>query len=272
MAAEVEGAEAAQPAASAEKKKKLQQQQKAAEASRGKASFLATAWLILYNTVMTAGWLVLAVSMARYGLAKGSNRGLYRSIEKTLKIFQTGALLEVVHCATGIVPSSAVLTAFQVSSRVFLVWAVTDSVKPVQNEYSVLIYLSAWTLTEIVRYSFYTFSLLKYLPRAIKWASLPTALLPHDVPTQESSWRAESQRIVTGHNLYTSRDETSGTRLSKEDATQMGSMSSLIKYKSTMMRQLQSASFNQKLSVHLPNTSSRLQDKALPIRFQIPPS
>ncbi|CAM9684996.1 very-long-chain (3R)-3-hydroxyacyl-CoA dehydratase 1-like [Lampetra fluviatilis] len=168
MAAEVEGAEAAQPAASAEKKKKAAAA--AAAGSRGKASFLATAWLILYNTVMTAGWLVLAVSMARYGLAKGSNRGLYRSIEKTLKIFQTGALLEVVHCATGIVPSSAVLTAFQVSSRVFLVWAVTDSVKPVQNEYSVLIYLSAWTLTEIVRYSFYTFSLLKYLPRAIKWA------------------------------------------------------------------------------------------------------
>ncbi|KAI1885251.1 hypothetical protein AGOR_G00218240 [Albula goreensis] len=54
-------------------------------------------------------------------------------------------------------------------SRV-LTWAVTHSVREVQNEDSVLLFVVAWTITEIIRYSFYTFSLLNHLPYLIKWA------------------------------------------------------------------------------------------------------
>ncbi|XP_065417581.1 very-long-chain (3R)-3-hydroxyacyl-CoA dehydratase 2 isoform X3 [Chrysemys picta bellii] len=143
-------------------------------------------------------WLVIAVGIVRAYLTKGSYHSLYYSIEKPLKFFQTGALLEILHCAfgemycgyvtetlsladnsettendgdiEGIVPSSVVLTAFQVMSRVFLTWAVTHSVKEVQNEDSVLLFVVAWTITEIIRYSFYTFSLLNHLPYLIKWA------------------------------------------------------------------------------------------------------
>uniref|UniRef100_A0A4W4G504 Very-long-chain (3R)-3-hydroxyacyl-CoA dehydratase n=1 Tax=Electrophorus electricus TaxID=8005 RepID=A0A4W4G504_ELEEL len=127
---------------------------------------LAAAYLVLYNVVMTAGWLVIAVGLVRAYLARGSYHGLYYSIEKPLKFFQTGALLEV----RGIVPSSVVLTGFQVMSRVFLTWAVTHSVREVQSEDSVLLFVVAWTITEIIRYSFYTFSLLNHLPYLIKWA------------------------------------------------------------------------------------------------------
>uniref|UniRef100_A0A2K6FQF3 Very-long-chain (3R)-3-hydroxyacyl-CoA dehydratase n=1 Tax=Propithecus coquereli TaxID=379532 RepID=A0A2K6FQF3_PROCO len=91
---------------------------------------LATAYLVIYNVVMTA----------------------------------------ILHCAVGIVPSSVVLTSFQVMSRVFIIWAVTHSVKEVQSEDSVLLFVIAWTITEIIRYSFYTFSLLNHLPYLIKWA------------------------------------------------------------------------------------------------------
>uniref|UniRef100_A0A8C5PWA9 Very-long-chain (3R)-3-hydroxyacyl-CoA dehydratase n=1 Tax=Leptobrachium leishanense TaxID=445787 RepID=A0A8C5PWA9_9ANUR len=148
---------------------------------------LATAYLVIYNVVMTAGWLVIAVGLIRSFLAKGNREQLYYSIERPLKCFQTGALLEVLHCAAGIVPSSVVLTAFQVMSRVFLTWAVTHSVREVQDSDSVLLFVVAWTVTEIIRYLFYTFSLLNHLPYVIKWASLSAALLPHDSPEEESS-------------------------------------------------------------------------------------
>ncbi|KAL1787449.1 very-long-chain 3R-3-hydroxyacyl-CoA dehydratase 2 [Sigmodon hispidus] len=139
---------------------------------------VATAYLVIYNVVMTAGWLVIAVGLVRAYLTKGSYHSLYYSIEKPLKFFQTGALLEILHCAivlfpdihNRIVPSSVVLTSFQVMSRVFLIWAVTHSVKEVQSEDSVLLFVIAWTITEIIRYSFYTFSLLNHLPYIIKWA------------------------------------------------------------------------------------------------------
>uniref|UniRef100_A0A3Q1HD00 Very-long-chain (3R)-3-hydroxyacyl-CoA dehydratase n=1 Tax=Anabas testudineus TaxID=64144 RepID=A0A3Q1HD00_ANATE len=125
---------------------------------------LATAYLVIYNVVMTAGWLVIAVGLVRAYLARGSYHGLYYSIEKPLKWF-----LSLVFIA-GIVPSSVVLTGFQVMSRVFLTWAVTHSVREVQSEDSVLLFVTAWTVTEIIRYSFYTFSLLNHLPYLIKWA------------------------------------------------------------------------------------------------------
>uniref|UniRef100_A0A8C5L8E7 Very-long-chain (3R)-3-hydroxyacyl-CoA dehydratase n=2 Tax=Jaculus jaculus TaxID=51337 RepID=A0A8C5L8E7_JACJA len=115
-------------------------------------------------------WLVLAVAMARFYMEKGTHKGLYKSIQKTLKFFQTFALLEIVHCLIGIVPTSVLVTGVQVSSRIFMVWLITHSIKPIQNEESVALFLVSWTVTEITRYSFYTFSLLDHLPYFIKWA------------------------------------------------------------------------------------------------------
>ncbi|KAL7876233.1 hypothetical protein AOLI_G00111960 [Acnodon oligacanthus] len=133
-------------------------------------SAIATAWLTFYNIAMTAGWLVLALAMARYYLQKGTHRGVYRSIARTLKFFQTFAVLEVGHCAIGIVRTSVIVTGVQVCSRIFMVWFITNSIRQVQNQESVILFLVVWTVTEITRYSFYTFNLLNHLPYFIKWA------------------------------------------------------------------------------------------------------
>ncbi|KAK3567468.1 hypothetical protein QTP86_019987 [Hemibagrus guttatus] len=133
-------------------------------------SIIATAWLTFYNIAMTAGWLVLAVAMTRFYLQKGTHKGLYRSIARILKFFQTFALLEVGHCAIGIVRTSVIVTGVQVCSRIFMVWFITHSIRQIQNQESVILFLVVWTVTEITRYSFYTFSLLNHLPYFIKWA------------------------------------------------------------------------------------------------------
>ncbi|XP_035597394.1 very-long-chain (3R)-3-hydroxyacyl-CoA dehydratase 1-like isoform X2 [Oncorhynchus keta] len=131
-------------------------------------SAIAVAWLTFYNIAMTAGWLVLAMAMMRFYLQKSTHKGLYKSIARTLKFFQTVALVEVGHCAIGIVRTSVIVTGVQVCSRIFMVWFITNSIK--QNEESVILFLVVWTLTEITRYSFYTFNLLNHLPYFIKWA------------------------------------------------------------------------------------------------------
>lgn len=133
-------------------------------------SAIAIAWLTVYNIAMTAGWLVLAVAMIRFYLQKGTHRGLYRSIARTLKFFQTFALLEIGHCAIGIVRTSVIVTGVQVCSRIFMVWFIASSIRQVQNQESVILFLVVWTVTEITRYSFYTFNLLNHLPYFIKWA------------------------------------------------------------------------------------------------------
>ncbi|XP_032956689.1 very-long-chain (3R)-3-hydroxyacyl-CoA dehydratase 1 [Rhinolophus ferrumequinum] len=145
-------------------------EEREATGKRRRLGLVATAWLTLYNIAMTAGWLVLAIAMVRFYMEKGTHKGLYKSIQKTLKFFQTFALLEIVHCLIGIVPTSVLVAGVQVSSRIFMVWLITHSIKPIQNEESVVLFLVAWTVTEITRYSFYTFSLLDHLPYFIKWA------------------------------------------------------------------------------------------------------
>ncbi|XP_014639009.1 PREDICTED: very-long-chain (3R)-3-hydroxyacyl-CoA dehydratase 1 [Ceratotherium simum simum] len=125
---------------------------------------------LVLGQVRDRRWLVLAIAMVRFYMEKGTHKGLYKSVQKTLKFFQTFALLEIVHCLIGIVPTSVIVAGVQVSSRIFMVWLVTHSIKPIQNEESVVLFLVSWTVTEITRYSFYTFSLLDHLPYFIKWA------------------------------------------------------------------------------------------------------
>ncbi|XP_072108136.1 very-long-chain (3R)-3-hydroxyacyl-CoA dehydratase 1 isoform X2 [Mobula birostris] len=140
------------------------------ESKKKHLSPLATVWLTFYNITMTAGWLVLAVAMIRFSYQKRTHKGLYRNIQKTLKFFQTIALLEIVHCGIGIVRTSVLVTGVQVLSRIFMVWLVVHSIRPIQNEESVVLFLVTWAVTEITRYSYYTFNLLNHLPYFIKWA------------------------------------------------------------------------------------------------------
>uniref|UniRef100_A0A674MIR9 Very-long-chain (3R)-3-hydroxyacyl-CoA dehydratase n=1 Tax=Takifugu rubripes TaxID=31033 RepID=A0A674MIR9_TAKRU len=139
---------------------KAAQSDVAAKKKKGPGA-LATAYLVIYNVVMTAGWLVIAVGLVRAYLARGSYHGLYYSIEKPLKFFQTGALLEALVCS---VVQQHVVTSAALWSRL------TCASPQVQSEDSVLLFVTAWTVTEIIRYSFYTFSLLNHLPYLIKWA------------------------------------------------------------------------------------------------------
>uniref|UniRef100_A0A3B3IGX2 Very-long-chain (3R)-3-hydroxyacyl-CoA dehydratase n=1 Tax=Oryzias latipes TaxID=8090 RepID=A0A3B3IGX2_ORYLA len=136
-------------------------------------SALTTAWLTFYNIAMTAGWLVLAMAMLRFYIKKGTHKGLYRSIARTLKFFQTFALLSPAYrviCLLGIVRTSVIVTGVQVCSRIFMVWLVASSIRQIQNEESVILFLVVWTVTEITRYSYYTFKLLNHLPYFVKWA------------------------------------------------------------------------------------------------------
>uniref|UniRef100_A0A8C5WLD2 Very-long-chain (3R)-3-hydroxyacyl-CoA dehydratase n=1 Tax=Leptobrachium leishanense TaxID=445787 RepID=A0A8C5WLD2_9ANUR len=115
-------------------------------------------------------WLVLAIAMARFYIEKRTHKGLYRAIQKTLKLFQTFASFELVHCALGLVRTSVLVTGVQVSSRIFMVWLITNTIRQIQDEESVILFLVVWTVTEITRYSYYTFNLLNHLPYFIKWA------------------------------------------------------------------------------------------------------
>lgn len=128
-------------------------------------SSLATVWLLLYNVSLMAGWSSIGYAIFKEMVTgDGNYKILYHNVERQLKFFQTAAILEVVHCAIGLVPSSAILTFFQVLSRVAVLWGVMVPIVKVQINLGCAMLLVAWTITEIIRYSYYAFSLLGYMP------------------------------------------------------------------------------------------------------------
>jgi very-long-chain (3R)-3-hydroxyacyl-CoA dehydratase len=68
--------------------------------------------------------------------------------------------MEVLHTALGLVRSSALTTAIQVASRLFLVWQISDNFPNIVGKeiaYSTMIL--AWSITEVVRYGYYIVAL-----------------------------------------------------------------------------------------------------------------
>jgi len=131
------------------------------------------AYLVLYNVVQFLGWshmLYILLPHLDAALVKGVDRGqLYSDIELSVKVFQTAAVLEVVHAAVGLVKTNPMLAMFQVSSRVFVVWAILDAVPESRLCRGLPLLLIAWIITEMIRYSFYAVGLLGTSLYFITW-------------------------------------------------------------------------------------------------------
>lgn len=146
-------------------------------------------WLIIlfitYQTMLT--W------KTKDDLMKSKN--LYKNVEFFLQIFQTAALLEVLHAAIGLVRSNPVLVFLQVLSRILVVWLVMFVFEPVniilktfrfsflilktwndtffvfksRASVGVFICCAAWSFAEIVRYLYYALNILERIPYFLTW-------------------------------------------------------------------------------------------------------
>ncbi|CAG0892777.1 unnamed protein product [Cyprideis torosa] len=135
-----------------------------------------TAYLVLYNVAQTVGWSYVGVVAILTSLQSDWSKNLYPAVFLPLALFQTAAVLEVVHCAVGLVRSSPIVTAIQVASRVFVVWAflwlIPESrwfISIIRSSFGFPLLLTAWTVTEVIRYSFYTGGLLGSTPYLLTW-------------------------------------------------------------------------------------------------------
>lgn len=118
-------------------------------------------YLILYNLLSFSLWATCTVRTALLFL---SHDAPFRHVYPLLKTTQSLATLEVVHSLLGIVRAPVVTTAMQVASRLLLVWGVmypfggeivgTASGEEI-GDYAFLGCLSAWGITECIRYGFF---------------------------------------------------------------------------------------------------------------------
>jgi very-long-chain (3R)-3-hydroxyacyl-CoA dehydratase len=116
-------------------------------------------YLQLYNGISALLWFVVLSRAALLALLVGPSH-VYGGVGEWTRNVQTMAVLEVVHAAVGLVRSSVATTALQVISRIIIVWAVCDrypNLVPISPAYTTM--LLAWSLTEVVRYTYFVFVL-----------------------------------------------------------------------------------------------------------------
>lgn len=125
-------------------------------------------YLIAYNFVQTVGWSLIFYKLISFPVSPDTV-SLYESVKCALNIFQNAAVLEVIHAATGIVKSNPILTAFQVASRVAVVCGILLATNSARDGLGLPLALTAWSITEIIRYSTYTLSLTGSVPYFLKY-------------------------------------------------------------------------------------------------------
>ena len=74
-------------------------------------------YLVAYNTTQFLGWSFLFYQMVSHLAGGGAVSALYPATAASLQIFQTAALLEILHAGLDLVRSIVLVTVQQVWSR-----------------------------------------------------------------------------------------------------------------------------------------------------------
>ncbi|XP_047495795.1 very-long-chain (3R)-3-hydroxyacyl-CoA dehydratase hpo-8-like [Penaeus chinensis] len=128
-------------------------------------SSLGNLYLIFYNVFLTLGWLIVLIQTVHHLVhEQGNITGLWENTNSVLLIFQTLAVLEIMHSAVGLVSSSVMMVLPQVFSRLMVTWAILYSFEDSRTSIGFPMLLIAWSVTEVIRYSFYFLNILKQVP------------------------------------------------------------------------------------------------------------
>ncbi|KAJ2482916.1 hypothetical protein IWW56_000758 [Coemansia sp. RSA 2131] len=128
-----------------------------------KGNGVVESYLVAYNAASFVGWGYVLVQTVLYLLDHGTDlSGLFDRIGYPLICVQTGAVLEVVHSLVGLVRSGVLTALMQVYSRLLLVWGTLYmfDYPEIRASPALVLMVFAWSITECVRYSHYTLSLL----------------------------------------------------------------------------------------------------------------
>ncbi|KYQ90647.1 hypothetical protein DLAC_09280 [Tieghemostelium lacteum] len=131
------------------------------------------AYLVLYNAVQTIGWAYILMKLALHHKDGYNPNGVWDLIGKEVILFQGAAVLEIVHSLIGIVKTPVATTFVQVFSRVACVFLATI-VPTTQNYWSLTLMLFCWSITEVIRYSFYALSIVNMVPYFLGWLRYTT--------------------------------------------------------------------------------------------------
>ncbi|GAV61616.1 PTPLA domain-containing protein [Cephalotus follicularis] len=147
----------------------------------GLSSLLKRLYLSIYNWTVFVGWFqVLFFSVKT--LIESGHQNVYNAVEKPLLLAQSAAVLEILHGLVGLVRSPITSTLPQISSRLFVTWGILWSFPQIQNHVLVSTLVISWSITEIIRYSFFGLKeAFGVIPSWLKWLRYSTFFLMYPI-------------------------------------------------------------------------------------------
>ncbi|KAI8469875.1 MAG: tyrosine phosphatase-like protein [Monoraphidium minutum] len=127
------------------------------------------AYLISYNALQAVGWGVCLAQVA-LALHKGADAaGAYRAGAPAAAWMQMIAFVEIVHAATGLVPSSALNTFMQWLGRSNALYRIAQAIPELHSNPAAPLMLACWSLGEVVRYPWYAATAAGACPGWLTW-------------------------------------------------------------------------------------------------------
>ncbi|RVE44788.1 hypothetical protein evm_010587 [Chilo suppressalis] len=126
---------------------------------------------------MTNRWTYLLWVSVVYFLNRGTLDGFWNEIKWPVIIFQGAALLEILHSLLGLVSSGLMVVVMQVYSRVFLVFGILMTTHGGAASPGLPLCVLAWSITEIIRYSYYGLNLVNSTPQTLTFLRYSTFLI-----------------------------------------------------------------------------------------------
>ncbi|CCK73528.1 enoyl-CoA hydratase PHS1 NDAI_0G05450 [Naumovozyma dairenensis CBS 421] len=128
--------------------------------------------LALYNLISALGWSFIFLNVI-FGYPKVGQPSFFLVTKDLVTYIQCGALIEILNSLLGIVRSPLLTTAAQVFSRLLVVIGVFQLLPqtPATKSIAYVTLLLAWSITEIVRYLYYFFMLVRKngAPKFLVW-------------------------------------------------------------------------------------------------------
>eukprot|EP01024_Parvocaulis_polyphysoides_P061706 TRINITY_DN685_c0_g1_i4.p1 TRINITY_DN685_c0_g1~~TRINITY_DN685_c0_g1_i4.p1 ORF type:complete len:198 (-),score=9.49 TRINITY_DN685_c0_g1_i4:28-621(-) len=141
------------------------------------------AYLLGYNFSLVIGWGICLIKTMIAVYDGQGPPGVWEAVKVPLAVSQTAAIMEVLHAATGVVRSPLMATGLQVASRIGILWGILmPCSKEISNggitlyqsenfkfELNLITLMLAWSITEIIRYLFFTMKELNSVGPFLKW-------------------------------------------------------------------------------------------------------
>ena len=132
-------------------------------------------YLIAYNSISASLWSIVLFNTVFLGATVGQPY-VFEKTNKTTTIIQTLAVIEIFNSLVVLVRSPLFTIFTQVLSRLLLVWGIHQYLpnSPANFHWCYITLCLSWSITEIIRYSYYASNLTSGVPYFLTWLRYTT--------------------------------------------------------------------------------------------------